>query len=92
MNNYELVVILNKNISDEEKVSTAAKIKEILSATGEVSNIDEWGRKELAYEIKGKKEGFYILYTFTSNPEHITEYERLLKLDEKVLKHMIVKI
>ncbi|MEG1141232.1 MAG: 30S ribosomal protein S6 [Clostridia bacterium] len=91
MNNYEAVVILSQTISDEEKVEVAEKIKDMIVKCGELTNVEEWGRKELAYEIKKQKEGFYILYTFTAKPSDIAEYDRLLRLEEKILKHMIIR-
>jgi len=47
--------------------------------------------KKLAYEIKKEQEGHYYLYTFNSNPEFIAEFERILRIDDTVLKHMVIK-
>lgn len=91
MNNYEAVVILSQTISDEAKVAFAEKMKELIVSNGELTNVDEWGKKTLAYEIKKQKEGFYILFTFTAKPDSILEMDRILGLDEIVLKHMIIK-
>jgi small subunit ribosomal protein S6 len=91
MNNYEAVIILSQTIADEAKVAFAEKMKELIVLNGELTNVDEWGKKTLAYEIKKQKEGFYILLTFTSKPESILEMDRILGLDESVLKHMIIK-
>jgi small subunit ribosomal protein S6 len=91
MNNYELVVILSQSIADEAKVAFAEKMKELIILNGELTNVDEWGKKTLAYEIKKQKEGFYILFTFTSKPDSISEIDRIIGLDESVLKHMIIK-
>ncbi|MEG1705531.1 MAG: 30S ribosomal protein S6 [Clostridia bacterium] len=91
MNNYEAVVILSQTISDEAKVAFAERMKELIVTDGELTNVDEWGKKTLAYEIKKQKEGFYILFTFAVKPEVISEIDRVLGLDEAVLKHMIIK-
>ncbi len=91
MNNYEAVIILSQTIADEAKVAFAEKMKELIVSNGELTNVDEWGKKTLAYEIKKQKEGFYILFTFTAKPESILEMDRVLGLDESVLKHMIIK-
>jgi len=91
MNNYEAVIILSQTIADEAKVAFAEKMKELIVLNGELTNVDEWGKKTLAYEIKKQKEGFYILLTFTAKPESILEMDRILGLDESVLKHMIIK-
>ncbi|MDF2865833.1 MAG: rpsF [Clostridia bacterium] len=91
MNNYEAVIILSQTIADEAKVAFAEKMKELIVSNGELTNVDEWGKKTLAYEIKKQKEGFYILFIFTAKPESILEMDRVLGLDESVLKHMIIK-
>ena len=91
MNNYEAVVILSMKIADEEKVAFAEKMKEFINKNGELANIDEWGKKTLAYDIKKEKEGFYIVFTFTASPESMSEMDRVLRLDERVLKYIVVK-
>ena len=90
-NNYEAVVILSQVIADEEKVAFAEKMKELITKSGELVNIDEWGKRTLAYEIKKQKEGFYIVFTFTAKPESMAEMDRVLRLDERVLKYIVVK-
>jgi len=92
MNKYEAVIILKANAAEEETVAFGEKMKEIISANGELTNVEEWGKKTLAYEIKKQTEGYYILFTFEAKPSFIAEFERILKLDEIVLKDMIVKI
>ena len=92
MNKYESVIILSANATEETTVAFGEKMKELISANGELTNVEEWGKKTLAYEIKKQTEGYYILFTFTANPEFIAEFERILRLDEVVLKHMVIKI
>jgi len=92
MNKYESVIILSANAAEETTVAFGEKMKELISANGELTNVEEWGKKTLAYEIKKQTEGYYILFTFTANPEFIAEFERILRLDEVVLKHTVIKI
>lgn len=92
MNKYESVIILSANAAEETTVAFGEKMKELISANGELTNVEEWGKKTLAYEIKKQTEGYYILFTFTAKPEFIAEFERILRLDEVVLKHMVIKI
>lgn len=92
MNKYEAVIILRANAAEEETVAFGEKMKELISANGELTNVEEWGKKTLAYEIKKQTEGYYILFTFEAKPAFIAELERVLKLDEIVLKDMIVKL
>ena len=92
MSRYESVIILSANASEEAMAAFGEKMKELISANGELTNVEEWGKKTFAYEIKKQKEGFYTLFTFSAKPEFIAELDRVLRLDEIVLKHMIVKL
>ena len=91
MNAYEAVIILTKKISEEQAEETKNKITDLISSNGEVVSVDDWGMKKLAYEVKKEQEGHYYLYTFNSNPEFIAEFERILRIDDNVLKHMVIK-
>jgi len=91
MNAYEAVIILTKKISEEQTEETKNKISDLISSNGEVVSVDDWGMKKLAYEVKKEQEGHYFLYTFNSNPEFIAEFERILRIDDTVLKHMVIK-
>ena len=92
MNKYELALVVNAKIEDDARVATVEKAKEYVTKFGgNITNVEEWGRKTLAYEIKKQKEGIYILFTFVAKPEFISEFERVLRLDEIVLKHMVIK-
>lgn len=92
MNKYEAVIILRANAAEEETVAFGEKMKELIGSNGELTNVEEWGKKTLAYEIKKQTEGYYILFTFEAKPEFISELERVLRLDEIVLKDMIVRL
>ena len=86
MNRYESVIILSANASEEAMAAFGEKMKELVSANGELTNVEEWGKKTFAYDIKKEKEGFYTLFTFEAKPEFIAELDRVLRLDEIVLK------
>lgn len=92
MNKYEAVIILRANAAEEETVAFGEKMKELISSNGELTNVEEWGKKTLAYEIKKQTEGYYILFTFEAKPQFISELERVLRLDEIVLKDMIIRV
>ena len=91
MNKYESVIILSANAPEEATVAFGEKMKELISANGELTSVEEWGKKTLAYEVKKQTEGYYILLTFDAKPEFIAEFERILRLDEIVLKHMVIR-
>lgn len=92
MNKYEAVIILRANAAEEETVAFGEKMKELISSNGELTNVEEWGKRTLAYEIKKQTEGYYILFTFEAKPAFISELERVLRLDEIVLKDMVIRV
>ena len=91
MNTYEAVIILTTKLADEETEAVKTKISDLISQNGEVISVDDWKTKKLAYEIKHETEGHYFLYNFKANPEFIAEFERVLRIDTTVLKHMVIK-
>jgi len=91
MNTYETVIILKSKMSDEEIEEFKTKTSEIISSNGEVKKVDDWKTKKLAYEIKHETEGRYLLYSFDADPELIGEFERVLRINDNVLKHMVIK-
>ena len=91
MNNYEAVILLSASANEEQTVAFGEKIKNLIQTSGELTNVEEWGKKTLAYDVNKQKEAYYILVTFEAKPEFIKEFDRILKLDEIVLKHMVIK-
>jgi len=89
---YEVVIIVKP--SDEEVTNaTIAKFENIIKNTGGVvDKIDRWGKKRLAYEVKDFMEGYYTLINFTAEPATVFELERVLKITDEVLKHMVIKL
>ena len=90
MKNYELVYVVRPNAEDEVKEAVLNKIQEVISANGEVEKVDTWGKRKLAYQIAKFSEGFYVLVNFKSGVEVPKELDRNLKINENVIRHMIV--
>lgn len=91
MQSYEAVVILTQKMSDEEVTDNVAKLSELISKTGELVSVDDWKTKKLAYEIKHETEGHYYLFTFNASSTFIAEFERVLRINAGVLKHMVIR-
>lgn len=91
---YEMMVILDSSQSEEDIDKMIAKIEESITSTdgGEMIQTDKWGKKRLAYEIKGKQFGFYVVFEFLMDPELINEFDRNLRFDNDVIRHMIIHI
>ena len=91
MNNYEVMYII-KTMDEEATNAVISKFEALITNNGgTVEKIDRWGKKRLAYEVKKNLEGFYCLIHFTAEPAVVAELDRVLKITEDVIKHMIVK-
>ena len=88
--NYEAVYILQPDLSEEQIAALVAKFKAVVEANGTVSEIDEWGKRRLAYPINDLNEGHYVLMTFTAAPALPAELDRVLKITEGVMRSMII--
>ena len=92
MANYEVLYILSPSISDEERDATIEKFKAYIESNGgQIAGIDKWGLKQLAYPIKFKKEGYYVLMTYNAPAEASIAMGKLMLITENILRHIIVK-
>ena len=92
MNKYELAVVLNVKLEDEERAAAIEKITNYITRFGgTVTNIDEWGKKRLAYEIQKMKEGFYYFVHFEAESTVPAEVEQRIRIMDNVLRYLCVK-
>ena len=91
MNSYETIMILSSKVEDEEREKTINKFKELIEQNGKFLNMENWGKRKLAYPIKKQNEGYYVLINFRSNADFIDEFNRQYNIDDVVIKHIIVK-
>ena len=92
MNKYELTVVVNAKIEDDVRVATVEKVKEYVARYGgTVTNVDEWGKKRLAYEIQKMKEGFYYFIQFEADATAPEEIERHVRIMENVIRYLCVR-
>ncbi|MBM4329366.1 MAG: 30S ribosomal protein S6 [Deltaproteobacteria bacterium] len=93
MRRYESVVILDPELSDDEVRTFTERYSGIIKKQGgELIKLDDWGRKKMAYLVKKRDVGRYVLFDFVGLPEVITEVERNFKITESVLKFISVKL
>lgn len=91
MKKYELIFILKAELPEAEMESRVARVKEILGEHGgEVTQENHWGVRRLAYEIQYENRGNYMFLRFKSDGSVVAEIERFLRLDDQVLRHLIV--
>ena len=92
MKAYELLFFVAPTISDEDRVAVMKRIETtIAEGAGKVDNVDEWGKRKLAYEINGLTAGDYTLVNFHADPQNVAELDRVLRINDAVVRHMIVK-
>ena len=88
--NYEAVYILNPSLSEEQIAALVAKFKAVVEANGTVSEVDEWGKRRLAYPINDMNEGYYVLIEFESKPEFPHELDRIYNITDGIMRSLIV--
>ena len=88
--NYEVLYILNPALGEEETAAAVAKFKGLAESRGTVTEVDEWGKRKLAYLINDLDEGYYVLMTFTADPAFPAELDRKMRIDTNVMRSIIV--
>ncbi len=92
MKNYEIMFILSTQLTDEEKQAGIKLVEETLTKSGAVElKTDIWGDRKLAYPVKKKENGYYVLTLFQIDGTKLPEVESKLNITESILKYMIVK-
>jgi small subunit ribosomal protein S6 len=91
MREYEIMLILPPDAEEASVDGVVERITGLVSPSGgEVSQVDKWGRRRLAYEIARNNEGYYVIVRFKAEPETILELERVLSLADDVIRFKVV--
>lgn len=90
MNKYEMMFIIDPILEGDKKEAAIQTVKDIIAADGEVSAVDIWGTKRLAYPIRKKNEGYYVVVKFTASPDLPKELDRRLKISDNYMRHLII--
>ena len=92
MQKYETIFVLDSATLTEDQINeTTEKFKELISENGEIESVDVWGKRRLAYPIKYKTEGYYVLMNFESDANFPKELERIYGITEGVLRTIVVR-
>ena len=86
---YEVLYVLNPNLTEEETQAVVEKFKTLIEQNGTIDEMDEWGKRKLAYEINYLTEGYYVLVKFTSGPEFPAELDRILGITDGVIRSLV---
>lgn len=90
---YEFIIIVNAQLSEEETKKLQDKYESIFLANdGDVVTKSDWGVKKLAYPINKEFRGRYLFYDFIGNPKNLEEAQRLMRIDEKILRYLLVRV
>ena len=90
-NKYEVALVLSVANGDEAVNALKEKFNDLMAKNGTVENVDEWGKRRLAYPINDETEGYYIFTTMTSEPTLPAELERIAGITEGVLRIMVIR-
>jgi small subunit ribosomal protein S6 len=90
---YEILVIIDPRPTDEEVAAVFVQLGDLIKGLGaEVTNVENWGKRRLAYDIRKQREGTYGVLTVNAEPAMIKEFERQLRLNEKVLRFLSTRV
>ena len=92
MNKYELALVLTAKIEDDARAATLEKVKDLITRFGgSITNVDEWGKKRLAYEIQKMREGFYYFIHFDAEADAPAQIEDHVRIMDNVLRFLVVR-
>ena len=92
MNQYELALVVNAKIEDEARLATLEAVKELIARFGgTVTNVEDWGKKRLAYEIQKMKEGYYYFIQFDADATVPSEIEQRVRIMENVIRYLCTR-
>lgn len=86
--NYEAMLVFSVKNGDEAAQEVFGKFKALIEKNGTISNIDEWGRRKLAYDINYEAEGYYVVVEYSAEPDFPAELERILGITDGVLRFL----
>lgn len=92
MRAYEAMFVLRPNLDEQATQAMIDKFTGLIQTQGgELENVEKWGKRRLAYEIKDFREGYYVLLTFKGGPAVAQELERVFRITDEVLRHLVIK-
>ncbi len=92
MRKYEIGYIIQPSLAEENRKKLMASLHDIFTSSGcEITKVDEWGMRDLAYEIQDFKKGYYVFIDVVANDEARNEFDRIVKIREDVIRYLILK-
>lgn len=92
MTKYEIMYVIRPTVLEDDRKVLIEELNTIFtSRDSQVANVNEWGIKDLAYEIQDHKKGYYVVLDVVSNDEARTEFDRIVRIKEDIIRHIIIK-
>ena len=91
IHSYETLFIIDATLADDEIKAVCEKFVARIEKNGTVKEVNEWGKRRLAYPINDKNEGYYVLVNFESESAFPAELERLFGIDENIMRHIVIR-
>ena len=92
MRKYEAIVMFYPDVEEEKRQKALDRLKAIPDQDGKVTNVDEWGTRKLAYLIEYYEDAYYVLLDFEAETKAIKEFDRVAKILDPVMRHMVVRL
>ena len=92
LNSYETLFVVDCSIGEEGVKSVVDKFTALIAENGTIDNVDEWGKRRLAYPINDQNDGYYVLVNFKSEGEFPAELERLFGINENILRSIVIRL
>ena len=91
MRKYEIMYIVNANLDDAKRTEVITNLHAIITDNGgSITDVNEWGLKEFAYKIEDMSKGYYVVTNFEANNECLDEFDRLIGINQNIIRYMIV--
>lgn len=87
---YEATVVFSLKNGEEVVTNLVAKFTDLIKENAELVNVDEWGKRRLAYPINYETDGYYVIFSFDSKPDFPLEFERIISITDGVLRSLVV--
>ena len=91
INSYETLYVIDPDLTEDATKALVEKFTKLINANGAASEVNEWGKRKLAYPINDKTEGYYVLVNFTSEGSFPAELERIFKITEGILRAIVIR-
>ncbi|MBE6599089.1 MAG: 30S ribosomal protein S6 [Ruminococcaceae bacterium] len=91
INSYETLYVIDPDLTEEATKALVEKFTALINANGTASEVNEWGKRKLAYPINDKTEGYYVLVNFTSEGSFPAELERVMGITEGILRSIVIR-